>query len=288
MSSAPPGWHRQPDGRDRYWDGERWTDDFRDPTDATTQQIPVDETRGMPSTQDQGGYATSRPTAGSPGGPGAYPPPQQGPGGYGPPPPAYGGPLSDQRGSGGGWLKGCLIALLVGIVLIALLAVAGIWLFRSASDRVSESIETILPTELATELPTDLPSEFPTDLPSDLPTDLPTGLPTDLPSLPEGEVTDAALGDEFTLGPVTVQSGWTVDEVALGFAAVTMSAVSSESGSVPLIFDLVFFEGDTDTTRTTCTVPLEPVGEPVDVACVPVRGYTDGVDRVQAIELRTG
>lgn len=28
--SAPPGWHRQDDGRERYWDGQRWTDAFRD------------------------------------------------------------------------------------------------------------------------------------------------------------------------------------------------------------------------------------------------------------------
>lgn len=27
--SAPPGWHRQDDGRERYWDGEVWTDQFR-------------------------------------------------------------------------------------------------------------------------------------------------------------------------------------------------------------------------------------------------------------------
>ena len=28
--SAPAGWHRQPDGRERYWDGVKWTDHFRD------------------------------------------------------------------------------------------------------------------------------------------------------------------------------------------------------------------------------------------------------------------
>lgn len=29
--SAPPGWHLQGDGHERYWDGRRWTDAFRDP-----------------------------------------------------------------------------------------------------------------------------------------------------------------------------------------------------------------------------------------------------------------
>lgn len=276
MSTAPAGWHRQPDGRDRYWDGQRWTDEFRDPSEAT-QRIPLDETRGMPA-DERGGYASQAP---GPAGPGGYAPPPSSypgqPGGY-----PQGGPLSDgSRGSG--WLKGCLIALLVLVVIAVIAVVAGIALFRSASDRVSESIPTILPTELPTDLPTGLPTDLPTALPTDLPTDLPTALPTDLPTLPgQGESATAGIGEEFTLAGATIQPGWTVEEVTLGFASVTMSAVPGEAGSVPLIFELVFFEGDTDVTRTTCSVPLEPVGEPVDVVCVPVRGFTDAVDRIQA------
>ena len=35
--SAPAGWHPQPDGRERWWDGQQWTEHFRDPaTDAPT------------------------------------------------------------------------------------------------------------------------------------------------------------------------------------------------------------------------------------------------------------
>lgn len=270
MSTAPAGWHRQPDGRDRYWDGQRWTDEFRDPSDAATQQIPLDETRGMPAA-DRGAYASQAP---GPGGPGGYAPP---PSSYGQPY-TQGGPLSDgSRGSG--WLKGCLIALLVLLVLAVIAVVAGIAIFRSASDRVSETVPTIFPTEL----PTDLPTGLPTDLPTALPTDLPTSLPTDLPTLPgQGESATAGLGEEFTLAGATIQPGWTVEEVTLGFASVTMSAIPGEASSVPLIFEIVFFEGDTDVTRTTCSVPLEPVGETVDVACVPVRGFTDAVDRIQA------
>ena len=42
--SAPPGWHLQPDGRERYWDGSQWTEQFRmpaggDPTAGTTVQL---------------------------------------------------------------------------------------------------------------------------------------------------------------------------------------------------------------------------------------------------------
>lgn len=29
MSQAPAGWHLQPDGRERYWDGTQWTEHFR-------------------------------------------------------------------------------------------------------------------------------------------------------------------------------------------------------------------------------------------------------------------
>ncbi|HHX47562.1 MAG TPA: DUF2510 domain-containing protein [Brevibacterium sp.] len=32
MTDSTPGWHRQPDGRERFWDGTEWTDQFRDPT----------------------------------------------------------------------------------------------------------------------------------------------------------------------------------------------------------------------------------------------------------------
>jgi hypothetical protein len=279
MSSAPPGWHLQPDGRERYWDGSRWTDEFRTPGSGDTQQIPLDETRGMP-----GAGPTEQSAYGQPG----YAQP-----GYGQQP-GYGegGPLSDQR-RGGGFAKGCLIALLVVALLAAILVAVGVWLFRAANDAVSESVETTIPTELPTEIPTEIPTELPTDLPTGLPTDLatglPTGLPTDLPSLPgQGATAEAGIGEEFTLGPATIQSGWTVEDVTLGFATVVMQAVPTEGSTVPLIFDLVFFEGGTDVTRTTCSAPLEPVGETVDVACVPVRGFTDGVDRVEATGIGGG
>ncbi|WP_193315293.1 DUF2510 domain-containing protein [Nostocoides sp. F2B08] len=301
MSSAPPGWHLQPDGRERYWDGERWTDEFRTPGSAPTEQIPLDETRDMPAA-GTGAYGTPAQAGQGPGGyasppSGAYGQPGPGQPGYGQPgygQPGYGegGPLSDKpRGSG--WGKGCLIALLVVALLAAILVAVGVWLFRAANDAVSESISTSVPTEVPTELPTEVPTELPTELPTglptDLPTELPTGLPTDLPSLPgQGATAEAGLGEEFTLGPATIQSGWTVEDVTLGFASVVMQAVPTEGSTVPLIFDLVFFEGDTDVTRTTCSVPLEPVGETVDVACVPVRGFTDGIDRIEASGVGSG
>ena len=29
--SAPAGWHLQPDGQERFWDGTQWTEQFRAP-----------------------------------------------------------------------------------------------------------------------------------------------------------------------------------------------------------------------------------------------------------------
>ena len=37
------GWYPQDDGRERYWDGERWTDAFRG--DLATEQIPAPSKR---------------------------------------------------------------------------------------------------------------------------------------------------------------------------------------------------------------------------------------------------
>ena len=53
--SAPAGWHLQPDGQERYWDGAAWTDHFRAPlpSDPTAPPAPpawatsVDETQAL-------------------------------------------------------------------------------------------------------------------------------------------------------------------------------------------------------------------------------------------------
>ena len=40
--SAPAGWHLQPDGQERFWDGTQWTDQFRSPA-------PIDPTAPPPA-----------------------------------------------------------------------------------------------------------------------------------------------------------------------------------------------------------------------------------------------
>lgn len=39
--NTPPGWHKQADGRERFWDGEQWTEQFRDAEPEQTQALPV-------------------------------------------------------------------------------------------------------------------------------------------------------------------------------------------------------------------------------------------------------
>lgn len=283
MSTAPPGWHRQSDGRDRFWDGQQWTEEFRDPASADTQQIPLDETRGMPAAENPTGYASPAPyggapaASGAPGAPYGTPPAGGAPGGppgYGGQPPQYGPPVAPTQG-GNGWLKGCLIALVVLVVLGIALVIGGSWLFNRAVDELPEIVPTALPTEQPSEVPTDLPEIIPTDLP----TDLPTGLPTDLPTLPgQGEAVDVALGEEFSIGGATIQAGWLLEDLTLGFKNVTMTAVPDEASTVPLLFNIAFLEGDSQVANTVCTVPMETPGEPVEVACVPVRGDVNRAD----------
>lgn len=43
------GWHPQDDGRERYWDGERWTDAFRDaPEPAPVAEPPPEQAKPDP------------------------------------------------------------------------------------------------------------------------------------------------------------------------------------------------------------------------------------------------
>ena len=50
--NEPAGWHRQPDGRDRYWDGEQWTDHFHDP-EYLPVQAHMAPTTSEPNVQTQ-------------------------------------------------------------------------------------------------------------------------------------------------------------------------------------------------------------------------------------------
>lgn len=285
MTSAPPGWHLQPDGRERFWDGQRWTEEFRDPSTAPTQAIPMDQTQGMWTGPDQ-------PPAGTD--PYAQNPYAQGGGAYQPaytPPPGQGGTQPPYYGTGAppssgmpGWLKGCLVALLV------LLVIAAIGLFIGWR-MLSSAIESQTPAPTTTTEPTtdattgtDAPviPGLPTDLPSGFPSELPSGFPTDIPSLPgAGESVEVSIGEGFSLGPAQIQPGWEVTDMSLGFKGVTMTIVPTESASAPLVFSLSFIKDGAEVAQTYCTAPLT-AGEETQPICVPMRGDAQDADRVRA------
>ena len=186
--SAPAGWHLQPDGRERFWDGTQWTDQFRSPA-------PSDPTAGQaPAGYPQQGYAPGQPQTGY-GAPGAagYPPPV--------------------KSGNSGLAKGCLIAAVVILGLIAIV----IAVFAFFASRVVDTVNETFPSGFPTSLPSGFPTELPTDLPSGLPTDLPSGLPTDIEQNIELDV-----GDGFELPRATIGGGWTLVPQGAGIPIVNI------------------------------------------------------------------
>jgi len=292
--SAPAGWHLQPDGRERYWDGQEWTEQFRmpypsDPTASPewttpsqdTQVLDVSHTTAIPSPQQQQPYPQpghpqpdpqeaaaagtgygaqqgygSQPGYGAP--PSGYGAAQQGYPAQQPGYPAYGAP-PPQRGSGAA--KGCLIAALVGLVVLVIFVAGGIFFFARTVDQVTEPF------------PTTFPSEIPTTLPSEIPTN---GGSLDI---------EISVGEGFELPRGQIEDGWTIESGGAGpLDAMTiagMRAVPSEDDGFPLLFTMAFEVDDTTTVDTVCTAPGGTAGTPVDVSCVPLFGDVENVRQVR-------
>ena len=292
--SAPPGWHLQDDGRERFWDGQQWTEQFRSPSgsdptapppapswatsDGTgttsaedeahtpasdqTQALGVEQTQQLPTAPPAAhpGYAAPTPTP--PTNPyatqqQAYPPayapagvPQTGYGSANDPGPGWQPP---QRSGGSGLLKGCLIAAVVGVIVLVGVVIAAIFFFNRAVDEVRDTLPTF---------PSGLPSEFPSELPSDFPTD---GV---------GEKVDITVGEGFDLARGQVQDGWSLQGRGVaGFDAVEVKdmKVVLADGDVPLFFTLSFPAADGTTVETPCTAS-GAADQTVDVTCVPLLG----------------
>ena len=286
--SAPAGWHLQPDGQERFWDGQQWTEQFRAPlaSDPTappewasssqdTQAVDLSQTTAMPAPAvdpyaaaqagapaPQQGYGSPQPGAGQQ--PGYAPQPGYGQPGYGQPgygqpgQPAYGSPPT--KGTSGA-VKGCLIAALVGFVVLALVVAGGIFFFARTVDRVTQSI------------PTSLPSDFPSTFPTTLPTDGPGSLKIEI-----------NVGEGFELPRAQIEDGWSVEGGATGplnlMQITGMRAVPTEDGGLPVLFTMSFEVDDTTTVDTVCTAPGASAGESVDVTCVPLFGDVEGARRI--------
>jgi len=290
--SAPAGWHLMPDGQERYWDGYQWTDQFRmplpsDPTAPPSWDGPVDQTQAVdldstqaipapqaaPSDYPPGGYPQgdyAQPDYAQPGYPQTgYQQPGYGQPGYGQPgvpQPGYGQPGVPQTGygapggqpyapppqQGGGLAKGCLIAAVIGAVVIIALIVGGIFAFSRVADKASQAINSAFPSGL----PTTLPSDFPSDLPSE-------GL---------GRSIGVSVGDSFDLPRASIKSGWSLKAQDSSVVDIVgMKATLSSDGGFPVLFTMSFPAVGGDMIDTVCTASGSK-GETVDVSCVPLFG----------------
>ncbi|QIM22281.1 DUF2510 domain-containing protein [Phycicoccus sp. HDW14] len=236
--SAPAGWHPQPDGRERWWDGQQWTEHFRDPATAapTPGETQVLGTTGATTYGSGGGYGTTEgsgypaPDAyGAPGTPGAT--------GYGTPAGQW--PPQQKQGMSG-TAKGCLIAAVVVVVLvIAAVVVGGIFFARTVSTTVDQVQSAI-------------PSNFPSNLPTN-----------------QGDPVTTTVGGGFDLPNISVADGWTLeDQGGVGKTIENMTGTFTGAGDVPTAFSMTFTGGE----QTLCTASPESGSDTVTVSCIPVFG----------------
>ena len=134
--SAPAGWYPQPDGTERFWDGSAWTEQIRAaaPPAGAVPPPPAGvggESYTTPSTGYQQypqpgqnpGYA-QYPQAGQPAGPYAAPPQRSGMG------------------------RGCLIAAIIGTVVLVLGLGSCVVLANRAVNEVKNNLPSGLPSTL--------------------------------------------------------------------------------------------------------------------------------------------
>ena len=295
--SAPAGWHLQPDGRERYWDGSAWTEQFRmpappEPMDPTAPPPPpswsstVDETQALDvsGTQVLPQAAPTPPPASGSTPPATYPTEQAAPGGYGAPgahgaPGTY-GPAGGYGAAGGygtpggqwqapppsgsgGLAKGCLIAGLALLLVVGIAIVALVFFVSRAADEVVDN----------------LPSTFPTELPSGIPTELPSDLPTE----GLGEQVEIAVGQRFELPRAVIEDGWRLEEQGGGVPLVNvrgMRATLEDDNGFPVLFTMSAAAAGGDRVETVCTAPAGSAGATVDVSCVPFFGDVADAPRV--------
>lgn len=237
--SAPAGWYPQPDGRQRYWDGTQWTEHFHGEASATeahaeAAQAPLEADQPAVTTYGDAGATYGQPV------PTTYGQPA-----YGQQP--YGAPAGAPAKSGLG--KGCLIAGIVGLVLLALLTVVGIIVFNKAKNEVDKVIASATSQPYDSGLPS-LPGESSTPDASSSPLEL-----------------SAAIGKGFTLPDVTVVDGWTITKMEFldMYSIDNMTANPAPSADV-ILFDLEFMNGTEVLDTTMCS------GEAgkTEITCLPL------------------
>ena len=116
-------------------------------------------------------------------------------------------------------------------VLVALMVVAGIVLFNTAKKKVEEVIPTTFPTSTSG-----------------------PGLPG-LPTLPgsDGAEATATVGEAFTLGELSFQSGWSIGDDD-SFGTGTITGLTTDAPVESAIIDVSVMNGAQELDTTYCTV----------------------------------
>ncbi len=315
--SAPAGWHLQPDGRERFWDGTRWTEQFRapapadrgDPTAAPEtaawnqpgqeygSAAPVDPT--APAVEQTAAQPTAAPeqtqmldvssTQALPAQPvqpaaDAASPYPQGYGtpaaGYGAPPQGYGTPTQGYGTPTTGYgAPGQQWPVQPPPKERSGLAAGCLVAAVFGLLLLVAAIigGVIFVNRAVDEVNQTLPSIFPSGLPTELPTDLPTGIPTE----GLGDRILLEVGDGFELPRATVDGGWSLESQGAGVPVVNikgMKATVTGDGGFPVLFTMSFPTKDGGTVDTVCTASGD-AGATVDVSCVPLFGDVSDATR---------
>jgi hypothetical protein len=244
--SAPAGWYPQPDGRQRYWDGSAWTEHFHGDAQASSvtgeepqASTPIESVPTYGQEQAYGGQPTSgQPTYGQPtyGQPTTYG--QQ---------PAYGTAPATTGKSGLG--KGCLIAGIIGLVILGLVVALAVVVFNRAKSTIDDAIASATAAPSAPMLPSES-----------------AGAPD--PGTSGGPLEQsAAIGKGFTLSSVTVADGWRVAKMdVLDMYTIEGMTANPAPTEEFVLFDLEFKNGSEVVDTTMCT------GETgkTEITCLPL------------------
>ena len=306
--SAPAGWHLQPDGRERFWDGTRWTEQFRmpAPSDPTAPPPPSWAQPGDASGSDAEGDTgdqpfTTDPTADTSSWQSAAPtvdqtqaldvtstqaipahqPPAGAPGWQGQPPATpytpgpdytYGAPGGAVPASGygaPGW-QGQPPATRGSSGL------AKGCLIAALVGVVFLVIAVVAAIFFVSRAVDEVTQTFPTSIPSGLPTGLPTDLPSGLPTEGLGERIGITVGDGFDIPRATIQDGWSLAKQGAGSLSIVtiddMRATLEGDDGLPVLFTVSFPTPDGASVETVCTAPGGAAGATVEVSCVPLLG----------------
>jgi Protein of unknown function (DUF2510) len=264
--SAPAGWHLQPDGQERYWDGTQWTEEFRAPlpSDPTAPPPPswaasTDETQAFDASSTQAlprqdpAAPAETPYLSDSAAPApqdhddAYPPAAAGgmvPGATGPGYPQTGYPQTGYPQTGypqtgypqAGYPQAGYPQAGYGAPGAPQYPPpqqgGGNGLLKGCLI-AAVVIFGLVAIAIAAgffffaRTVDQVVETFPTTFPTEMPTDLPTGIPTDIPTEGLEESIELAVGAGFELPRATIASGWSLEPQGAGIPITNISGMKA-------------------------------------------------------------